>query len=177
MSNLGLNISANLLQLRERLEREKKAIAEAGPSLQAEMSRIGNELAASKVSLNGPAIQSKDLTSRFSGLETRTSTLLEDLTKRMSLIQADVDSSLAVSEKKAKSLDDLYRESNAENELLYERFNTELGRVLKSVKDGVGTQEIRTKLKESQDEAARLRKENQRLKRENLGLRSQLKGP
>ena len=71
----------------------------------------------------------------------------------------------------------MYREANAENEMLYERFNTELGRVLKSVKDVGGAQELKVKLKESQDEAARLRKENQRLKRENLGLRSQLKGP
>ena len=166
-----------MAQLRERLEREKKAIEEAGPSLQAELSKIGEELVTSNTPRNGSGIQSKDLTSRFTGLETRTNTLLADLSKRMSLIKADIDSSLTVSEKKAKSLDELYRESNAENELLYERFNTELGRVLKSVKDGVGTQEMRGKLKESQDEAARLRKENQRLKRENLGLRSQLKGP
>ena len=166
-----------MVQLRERLEREKKAIEEAGPSLQAEFSKIGEELVVSNTSRNGSMIQNKDLTSRFSGLESRTNALLADLSKRISLIKTDIDSSLTVSEKKAKSLDELYRESNAENELLYERFNTELGRVLKSVKDGVGTQEMRGKLKESQDEAARLRKENQRLKRENLGLRSQLKGP
>ena len=104
-------------------------------------------------------------------------TLVSELSKRMASLQADIDSSLIVSEKKAKSLDELYREANAENELLYEKFNTELGKVLKSVKEGAGMKEMTAKLKEAQEEASRLRKENQRLKRENLGLRSQLKGP
>ena len=109
-------------------------------------------------------------------MENKYNSVLNDVTKKNASIQADLESSLIVSEKKAKSLDELYREANAENELLYEKFNTELGRVLKSVKEGNGLQEMRTKLKEAQDEAARLRRENQRLKRENLGLRSQLKG-
>ena len=80
-----------------------------------------------------------------------------------------------VSEKKAKGLDDVYREANAENELMYEKFNSELMRVLDAVKLGAGLQEMRNKLREAQDEASRLRKENQRLKRENLGLKSQLR--
>ena len=81
-----------------------------------------------------------------------------------------------MTEKKARSLDELYREANAENELLYERFNGELEKVLRSVKGGVAADEMRERLRESEEGAARLRRENQRLKRENLGLRSQLKG-
>jgi hypothetical protein len=119
--------------------------------------------------------QSRDMIGRVNILETKITSLLNDLGKRVSAIQNDVESSLVVSEKKAKGLDELYREANAENELLYERFNSELGRILKSVKDGEGAQELKLKLKESQDEASRLRKENQRLKRENMGLRSQFR--
>ena len=114
--------------------------------------------------------------SRMQGLESRMASFVNDLSKRTTSLQADIDSSLAVSEKKARSLDELYREANAENELLYEKFNTELARMLKSVKEGEGVREMSAKLKEAQEEASRLRKENQRLKRENLGLRSQLKG-
>ena len=100
---------------------------------------------------------------------------LGGLAKQNRSIQTDLESTLIVSEKKIRSLDELYREANAENELLYERFNTELLKVLKSVKSGEGVEEMRSRLKESQNDAARLRKENQRLKRENLGLKSQLK--
>ena len=168
---------ANIDQLRERLDRERKAIEEAGPSLKFEMSKIGDELSGVKTLRYAHGLQSRESTPRIGALENRVTSMLDELAKRTSSIQADIESSLAVSEKKAKSLDELYREANAENELLYERFNTELGRVLKAVKEGQGIQEMSTKLKQSQDEAARLRKENQRLKRENLGLRSQLKGP
>jgi hypothetical protein len=94
---------------------------------------------------------------------------------RIAKIQADALSSLAVSESKAKKLDELYREANAENEALYARFNDELARVLKSVRSGQGIDELKNKVRESQDEAGRLRRENARLKREVLGLRSQLK--
>ena len=116
------------------------------------------------------------LASRITALESRTTALLTDLTTRTTSIQKDLESSLLVSERKAKSLDQLYREANAENEALYERFNEELGKVLKGVKGGQGVEEMRVKMKEAQMEAARLKKENQRLKRENLGLRCQLKG-
>lgn len=91
-------------------------------------------------------------------------------------IRADLDSSLLVTERKAKSLDELYREANAENEALYERFNEELGKVLKGVKGDTGVEEMRKKMSEAVEEAARLKRENVRLRRENLGLRAQLRG-
>ena len=108
-------------------------------------------------------------------LDAKLSTTLADLNKRAALLAADISTSLVVSETKSKTLDELYRDANAENELLYDRFNTEMLRILDAVKSGAGVHEMKTKLKESQDEASRLRKENQRLKRENLGLRSQLR--
>lgn len=144
--------------------------------MQLELLKIGEELAASKPSGSASPPHSKEVVARVNGLETKMAKLLSDLSARSAALQADIDHLVTVSEKKAKNLDDLYREANAENELLYEKFNTELARVLKAVKGGEGGREMSAKLKEAQDEAARLRKENQRLKRENLGLRSQLKG-
>lgn len=164
----GIRNCANQKQLRERLEREKKAINEADSSLKSEMAKIGEGLTSSLQSPSG-------FKTRMDALETRLSVNLADLTKRAALIEADVSTSLVVSEKKSKTLDELYRQANAENELLYDKFNGEMFRILDSVKSGAGLHELKTKLKESQDEASRLRKENQRLKRENLGLRSQLR--
>lgn len=80
-----------------------------------------------------------------------------------------------VSDRKARELDELYREANAENEALYERFNDELGKILGKVKKGEGVEETRSKLKEAQEEVAKLKKENGRLKREIVGLRSLMK--
>jgi hypothetical protein len=100
---------------------------------------------------------------------------IDEINDRLSGIQADLVSSLAVSESKCKKLDVLYRESNSENEALYARFNDELGKILKAVRGGDGVEEMRKKLRESEEEVAKLKRETVRLKRENVGLRAQLK--
>ena len=154
-------------------------LEEAEPGLQAKLTKIGEELSAlnfSRSTQRQPAPEIVALTNRIAELEGKISELVSNLTKQSASIQADLESSLIVTERKAKSLDELYREANAENEALYERFNEELGKVLKAVKGGQGVEEMKTKMKEAQDDAVRLKRENQRLKRENLGLRSQLKG-
>jgi hypothetical protein len=166
-------------KLRERLQNEKKRAEESTPGLQAELAKIGEELNALNLSRNAPpslTSEVKGLSTRLAGLEIKISNMVSALNTRSASIQADLESSLVVHERKAKSLDELYREANAENEALYERFNEELSKVLRSVKGGNGVDEMRAKMKEAQDDAARLKKENQRLKRENLGLRAQLKG-
>ena len=157
------------------MEREKKAIQEAGPGLQAELSKIGEELSALKLQRPGSNIYGTDLATRVSATEKKVGVVLEDLKSRTAAIQSDLESSIVVNEKKSKNLDKLYREANVENDLLYERFNGELEKILKRV-NGTGVEEMKVQLKEAQDEAARLRKDNQRLKREVVGLRSQLKG-
>jgi Skp family chaperone for outer membrane proteins len=124
-----------------------------------------------KVSSTGTGI----LANRIGALEAKIAALSAEMERRTTSAEKDVESSLTVSEKKCKSLDELYREANAENEALYERFNEELGRVLRSVKAGHGGEEMKAKMQAAQDEAVRLRRENQRLKRENAGLRSQLR--
>jgi chromosome segregation ATPase len=100
-------------------------------------------------------------------------TLISTLGSRTTSLEKDIENSLLVSERRARKLDELYREASAENEALYERFNSELSRVAKEVKMGGGEEMIRTQLKEAVDEVARLTKENLRLKREIAGLRAQ----
>ena len=164
-------------KLRERLQSEQKAIEGAQGSLQAELTKISEEI--SGLNLHRPPKSGSPdinrLTTRITTLETKLTATFADLSNRTASLRSDLDSSLTVSEKKSKSLDQLYRDANAENEALYERFNDELERVLRGVKGGQGVEEVRVKMKEAQEEAARLKKENQRLKREVLGLRSQLR--
>ena len=171
--------------MRERLQNEQKAINEVETSLQAELNKIGEEMSALRLQLpqaqtsptrtpNGT--DSRALAARLTALESKVSASTADLATRSTSIQRVLDSSLLVSEKKAKKLDELYREANAENEALYERFNEELGKVLQGVKGGQVVEELKNKLKEAQEEVGGLKRENWRLKRENIGLRSQIRG-
>jgi hypothetical protein len=167
-------------KLRERLQDEHRALDAAHSSLQDELGRIGEEIALNRHNsvLRGNDLASQaphDIRTRLSALEASLPSSVDAIAARVAKIQADALSSLAVSESKAKKLDELYREANAENEALYARFNDELARVLKAVRSGQGVDELKAKVSESQDEAGRLRRENARLKREVLGLRSQLK--
>jgi hypothetical protein len=116
-----------------------------------------------------------DLTQRLLKLESQLPSQIESASARISAIHADLASSLAVSENKARKLDELYRESNSENEALYARFNDELGRILKAVRSGDGVGELKRQVREQQEEVARLKRENGRLKRENVGLRAQMR--
>lgn len=170
-------------KLRERLQDEQKVMSTTQSSLQDELSKIGNEISALGPGRMGSVRNSRilsplsgdDLQARFSALEANMTNLLADMHSRITSISSDVTSSLSVSEAKARRLDELYREANAENEALYARFNDELARVLKTVRQGEGVGELKKQVKEGQEERDRLRRENARLKREVLGLRSQLK--
>lgn len=175
-------------KLRERLQNEQTSIVAASTALQDELSKIGDELTSTS-SLRSPMRGSKtlaargalsppsnmDLAQRVLKMEGVLPKQIEELNSRISTIHSDLSSSLSVSESKCKKLDELYREANAENEALYSRFNDELSRVAKAVRGGEGVEELKKKLRESQEEAAKLRRETSRLKRENVGLRAQLK--
>ncbi|KAF2217317.1 hypothetical protein CERZMDRAFT_64566 [Cercospora zeae-maydis SCOH1-5] len=177
-------------KLRERLQNEQSTVAATQSSLQDELSKIGDELTSIPTSRT-PANRSRtvaagrgssshgtsnmDLVQRVLKLEGAIPKQFDDLNHRISTIQHDLTSSLSVSETKCKKLDELYREANGENEALYSRFNDELARVLKAVRGGEGVEELKRKLKEVSDEAVKLRRETSRLKRENVGLRAQLK--
>ena len=174
-------------KLRERLNQDKKSMALADTSLQAEIAKIGEEISSARKGQRSPtkAISQSPLPSappslqalstQLFNISTMLSTFTTTHTASLSSLSSDIDSSLLVSDKKARKLDELYREANAENEALYERFNDELGKILGKVKRGEGVDETRSQLKEAQEEVARLKKENGRLKREVVGLRSLIK--
>ena len=186
-------------KLRERLQNEQSYLTTTQNYIQDELILIGDELTATPsrtgsirpkpltIRSGGAGTSSfstststrppshTDLTQRILKLEAQLPSQIETASARISAISADLSSSLAVSETKARKLDELYRESNSENEALYARFNDELGRILKAVRSGDGVGELKRQVKEGQEEVARLKRENGRLKRENVGLRAQMK--
>lgn len=177
-------------KLRQRLSQEQKALATTDASLQAEIAKIGEEMAVHKlqrspakprstVPASRATASTLSLGSLTSHLESLSATLKEFASAQaasISSISSDVETSLLVSDRKARMLDELYREANAENEALYERFNDELGKILGKVRKGEGVEEMRSKLGEAQEEVGKLRRENAKLKREVVGLRSMMKG-
>ena len=174
-------------KLRERLNQDKKSMALADTSLQTEIAKIGEEISSAYKGQRSPTkaipqtplpsapLSLQGLSTQLSNISTMLSTFTTTHTASLSSLSSDIESSLLVSDKKARKLDELYREANAENEALYERFNDELGKILGKVKRGEGVDETRNRLKEAQEEVARLKKENGRLKREVVGLRSLMK--
>jgi hypothetical protein len=121
------------------------------------------------------AANNKIVEARVASLEKHLKTTLDALATRTTSISQDVTTSLQVSEARAKHLDKLYRDMNAENEALYVRFNEELEKVERSVRKGKGNEEVDRRMKASEEESARLRKENARLKREVAGLKAQIR--
>lgn len=175
-------------KLRERLSQEQKALSGAEAGLQTEINKIGEELSAFKIhrpahnlghkpSSSSPLPPQADktlqtLTTTLAILDSKLHSFIATTTARTDALAADLESSLLVADKKAKKLDELYREANAENEALYERFNDELRKILKGMKAGKGEEVREGRLKDGVEEQGRLRRENARLKREVVGLRS-----
>lgn len=104
--------------------------------------------------------------------------VMQELRDRQDELQRDVEITLKTTESKMRSIDQLHKEAVAENELLYERFNSELGKIVKALK-GKGKEdkeELIVKLKTQGEELAKMKKENARLKREMISMRAALKG-
>ncbi|KFA65217.1 hypothetical protein S40285_01452 [Stachybotrys chlorohalonatus IBT 40285] len=166
-------------KLRERLQTEKKAVEEIDASLQSELSRIGQEMArVNTAGSSGPrSSEVRQLFQSVQSLEKKVPELLQEVHDKHDAIQRDMESTLKVSEAKVRAIDQLYKETAAENELLYEKFNGELGKLVRALK-GKGKddkEELMTKMKEQGEEVMRLKKENNRLKREMVSLRAALK--
>jgi hypothetical protein len=167
-------------KLRERLQNEAKAINTAEASLQSELSKIGEEMArlnAGRTTHNSSA-EIQKLSDNVKALESKIPVVIKDLTSRNQAIKEDLEASLQASEYKVKGLDQLYKEASAENELLYEKFNGELGKMVKALK-GKGKEdkeELVVKMKEATEETAKWKKENARLRREIVNLKTLLKG-
>ena len=164
-------------KLRERLQNEAKAIGEAEASLQNELSKIGEEMAKFNVASSVRPSEIEKLSRKLTTLESHIPEVVKDLQTQNEQTKLDLEKSLQASDIKVKGLDQLYKESSAENELLYEKFNAELGKIVKALK-GKGKEdkeELIAKLKESSEETAKTKKENARLRRELLTARALVK--
>jgi len=154
-------------------------VEEVDASLKSELTRIGEDMAR----VNGALSQSatgdiRKIAASVKTLEERIPHVMSELTDKQAAIRHDMETTLKASEAKVRAIDQLYKESTAENELLYEKFNSELGKIVKALK-GKGREEkeeLVQKLKEQSEETARVKKENARLRREMVSLRTLLKG-
>lgn len=163
-------------KLRERLQSEQRTMEREDVALQAELGKIGFEMRA--LNRGASTAESEAIASLEAKIQSITSnhaSLVSILTSRIDSLANDLSTTLQISESRVKKLDELYREANAENEALYARFNDEIQKVVKGVRGGQGEAEVRSRMKGAEEEGARLRKENSRLKREVAGLRAQMR--
>ena len=173
-------------KLRERLAAESRAVASAESSLQAELSKISEEIHSPRRAYaharmnsnscnNNTVAGAPQLESRLSTLSTKHAQLLTALKGRIDSLGTDIAESLTVSENKNRHLDRELREREAENEQLYLDFNAQMESVFRAVRGGEGEAQLKKRTKEVEEQANALRRENARLRREVLGLRSQLR--
>ncbi|QDS73138.1 hypothetical protein FKW77_001676 [Venturia effusa] len=163
-------------KLRERLQSEQRTMEREDVALQADLGKIGFEMRAlnrGASSAESEAIAS--LEAKIKSITSNQTSLVSTLTSRIDALANDLSTTLQISESRVKKLDELYRDANAENEALYARFNEEIQNVITNVRLGQGEMEVRKRMKSAEDESARLRKENSRLKREVAGLRAQMR--
>ena len=182
-------------KLRERLNNQQRDIETAGKLFQAELSSIGQELAAAgrrpramtQTSAPPGAFPSRgghgthsnvDAAALLKEAEARMNKRLSEILAKVSELNAVVKDSLAVSEARAKGLDKAYREASEENEAIYARYNEELERLMRAQGKGekgevVG--ELERQVRGQKEVVERLGRENARLKREVVGLKAQLR--
>ena len=174
-------------KLRERLQKEATAITDAESNLQSELSKIGEEMArlcgGSSSSPTKPNYSSSNigdlrkLSESVKNLESRIPILIRDLESRNEATRRELEISLTAAETKVKGLDSLYREVNAENTILYDKFNTEIGKIVNAIKGKGkdGKEELVQRLNLALLDAAEMRVQNGKLRRENVSLRTALK--
>lgn len=167
-------------KLRERMQTEKQAVEEVDAALRSELSKIGEEMARvnNTRTPGSTSMELRQLTGNIRHLETRIPKAVQEVRERHDAIQRDMETTVKASEAKVRAIDQLYKEAIAENELLYEKFNGELGKIVKALK-GKGKEDkedLMARLRDQGEETARMKKENARLKREMVSLRAALKG-
>lgn len=173
----------NPQKIRERLNQEQSACLASSATLQAEIDSIGQEMSTLKLrsrampSVAGPdASTLTEISARLDSLAKSIHASTSQHSASVTALRTEFDATLGPLDKRARQLEELYTEANAENEVLYERFNDELSKVLGRVKKGEGVEEMRSRLTQALAEAGSLRSEKARLKREIAELRSQLPG-
>ncbi|KAI9794409.1 MAG: hypothetical protein M1816_005479 [Peltula sp. TS41687] len=175
----------NPQKLRTQLLTERQTLNQTDASLQAELLKIGQEIGGGG---GGGSVRRTPTSSSSSSSTTALSNRLKELTTKQQTSKAETNErlnglqrALDALEKRNTSIEELYRETAAENEVLYERFNDELAKISGAVRSGggaggggeeAGMKTLVDKLKDTQVELARLKKENGRLKREVVGLRT-----
>ncbi|RGP59612.1 rho guanine nucleotide exchange factor gef2 [Fusarium sporotrichioides] len=167
-------------KLRERLNTEKQAVDDVDASLKSELFKIGEEMArlSDAQSPGSQSVDMRQVTAAVRQLEDRVPAAIQEIQEKHTAIQHDMETTVKAAEAKVRAIDQLYKEAVAENELLYEKFNGELGKIVKALK-GKGKEEkeeLMVRLRDQSDETARMKKENARLKREMVSLRAALKG-
>ncbi|KAI2789796.1 hypothetical protein POX_d05294 [Penicillium oxalicum] len=172
-------------KLRERINTEKNHQINGSIGFRTELNAFSDEMVNFEFSADcgaedpDPAEERRSpnaklpLQSRLKRLEERFESMAGEYDSRTSALERDLESSLVVSEKRVKKLDELYREASAENEALYDRFNAELSKIAKDVRSGSAADALKDQLSNALEEISRLKKENFRLKREVGGLRAQ----
>ena len=171
-------------KIREQLDQTARAVTTSTNGFQSEIDQIGREMSQLKLQA-GVTMSSSNVvdSSSLSKLSLKLDRLSENLVKSSSQqattlakLRQDLDKSLLVADQRARSLEELYKEANAENEALYERFNEELERVLGKVRRGEGVQEMQSRLGDALKEISTLRGERARFKKDLADLRSQMTG-
>lgn len=174
-------------KIRERLKHEKLAAGDAEASLQTELSKIGQEMArlsggrtsgsdsltrsSSKV---GSSSDIRHLRERLGALESQIPIMISNWTAKNEAIALEVEKSLVAAEYRVTNMDKLYKEAQAENIELYERFNNELVKIVRVLRSKNKLEEAYwvDGLRESNAETAKLHKEVLKLRRENVNLKS-----
>lgn len=161
-------------KLRERLQVEKQDFEEVDEQLRSELSEISAEMARASA---GTAVDLRKLSANVQSMQERFPQLLGDFAGRQNQLQQDMDILLKASDFKVKEIDQLFKESMAENELLYEKLNSELGKIARALKSKQRDDqaELIKSMKESGEETSRVKKENARLRREIASLRAAAK--
>ena len=147
-------------KLRKRLQSEQKALGSAEASLQAELSKIEDEISTSlhprsqRVTAAGKSAtgsgsampfnastsntsssSSSALLSRLKAVETKMNAQMNETKKNIASLALDLTTSLEVSEERTKKLDELYREAVTENEALSKGYNADVRRLLGVLED------------------------------------------
>ncbi|KAL5601076.1 hypothetical protein BROUX41_005905 [Berkeleyomyces rouxiae] len=169
-------------RLRERLQSEKQIAAEVDASLKSELSKITEDMARVGNSAVGGGRHNtpefRRLTAAVRNLEEQIPTAIQDVSTRHESIQRDMEMTMKAHEVKVEEIDTLYQKTALENKALYDRFNTELVKIVKAVK-GKGREdkeELLGMMMQQGEEVAKLRKDNLKLKRELASLRAAVKG-
>lgn len=168
-------------KLRERLNVEKKAFEEGGAAFQSELAKISAEMAAqaSRLGKNTPSSTLREIANMQAQLDIMRDNIerfTKEVIDKQERTQTVVDKSLQAADYKVRALDQLYKESTAENEILYEKMNAQLANIVTALKSKgkEGKEEMAKQILGATEETAKTQKENTRLRKDMLAAKTRL---